>query len=185
MNSSLDGIERTYWLVEAWKWFKLHILFIRPKEYVNNLYADRIWTDIETMPIWNWNKIIETNDLAPYIFKSGKGLYSKRLGKFWLDLQEQHILEFGIDDMLRQRLKLMMKLIKLNVKYIKTKDRSLLNFIEITENQLKESAGNYNIRFYKVLDALTTHKKMSIDPRTFPVVQWYHALNNMSNVRSN
>lgn len=179
MNSSSNGIERTYWLVEAWKWVKIHLLYIRPKEYVNNLYADRIWTDIETMPIWNWNKIIETGDLT-FLFKNGKGLFSERLQSFWMALQEQHIDEFGIDDLLRIRLKVMIKLIELNIKYVETGDRNLLNLIEMAESQLKETAGNFNIRFYKVLDALTTHKKMSIDPRTFPVVQWYHALNNMA-----
>ena len=180
MNSSSNGIENTYWLVSLWKWVKFHILFIRPKEYVNDLYKDRIWTNIETMPIWNWNKIVETGELTPYMFRNGKGLFSRRLGEFWLDLQEQHILEFGIDDLLRQRLKLMTKLIKLNIQFVKTMDRNLLNFIEITEAQLKSSEGNYNIRFYKVLDVLTTHKRMSIDPKTFPVIQWYHALKNMS-----
>lgn len=180
MNFSLNGTEQIFWLARAWNWIKLHIFFVGRKSYVNNLYQDRIWTDIETMPIWNWNKIIETNELAPYMFKNGEGLYSNRLLKFWLELQEQHIKEFGVDDLLRNRLMLMNRLIKLNMQYLKTKDRSLLNLIEITEKQLEESAETYNIRFYKVLDVLTTHKRMPIDPKTFPVVQWYHALKNMA-----
>lgn len=180
MNSSLIGIEKTYWLVSFWQWAKANILFIKKKEYVNDMYADRIWTNIEEMPIWNWNKIIETNDLAPWIFKSSKGEYSERLNDFWLDLQQQHIDEFGIDDMLRRRISLMIKLTKLNLKYAKTKERVLLNFIEIAEMELQQMSKSNNIRFYKVLDVLTTHKKMSIDPKTFPVVQWYHALKNMA-----
>ena len=180
MSFSLNGIENKYWATSLWQWFKVHILFIRPKEYVNDLYKDRVWTSIETMPIWNWNKIVETGEMTPYMFKDGKGLYSERLLVFWLELQEQQLKEFGIDDLLRQRIRTMTKLINLNIKYLQTQDRNLLNFIEIEEKKLSETDDGYNIRFYKVVDMLTSHKKLSIDPYTFPVIQWYHALKNMA-----
>lgn len=169
MNISLNGMKR---------------IFSRSKkqEKQNVLYYEQLWTTIEEMPIWNWNKVIETGDLT-YLFKNRteKTKYSNRLNGVWLDLQQQHMTEFGIDDMVMARMRYIRNIINLNIKFVQTRDRSLLNLINIEEQKLKESEGSYNVRFYKVLDAVTNAKGFRIDPKEFTVIEWYHALKNMSN----
>jgi len=165
MSFLLDGLSR---------------IFSRNEETRNELFYSKIWTSIEDMPIWNWNKIIETGDLQ-YLYKEKNEGLTERLFEVWNDLQDQHMQEFGVDDMLRIRLKTMKKIIKLNDKYIQTGDRSVLNLISVEEQRLEESKTKFDIRFYKVLDVVSNHKGFDVDPKTFTVIKWYHALNNMSN----
>lgn len=181
MSSSSDGTEKTYFLNRLWRGIKMVVFFKRRRTYQNSLYIDTIWNSIEEMPIWNWNKIIESGDLTyMYIDQNIKGFYSKRLMDTWMDLQEQHIREFGIDDLLRIRMKKMTKLIKLNIRYVQTRDRSLLNLIEIAEADLNATETHFDMRFHKVLDIVSTSKGFRINPKEYTVIEWYHALKNMA-----
>ncbi len=186
MSFSSNGTYRISYLgrflrfLRICKWtFLIFISKVRRKKFINNLYYERLWTSIETMPIWYWKEIIDTGDLT-YLFRNGEGVFSTKLADVWMELQEQHIKEFGIDELLRQRIKTMIKLMKLNLQYIRTRDRVLLNFIEMAEKQLEGSKEAYTMRFYKVLDIVSSSKGFRIDPKVFPTVEWYYALKNMN-----
>jgi len=181
MNSSSNGTEKISFL-NKWK-FKLKMLlfFKRRRTYKNTLYKNTVWTSIEDMPIWNWNKIVESGDLLYlYIDQNIKGFYSERLSDIWLDLQEQHLTEFGIDNMLRLRIKRIKRLIQLNIQYVKTRDRNLLNFIGILEAELKASEEQFQMRFRKVVDIVSTQKGFRLDIKEITVIEWYHALKNLT-----
>ena len=54
------------------------------------------------MPVWNWNKIHETGDLK-YLIKSDnhKDIASQNneeMASLWMDLYQQYIDEFGVND---------------------------------------------------------------------------------------
>ena len=174
MNISSNGMKLNY---SPFKW-----LFKSQKEELENkMYYDQLWTSIETMPIWNWNKVIETGDLT-FLFKDYENaLTSERLKGVWMDLQQQHMTEFGVDQLVVQRMRYIKNIIQLNIKFVNTRDRSLLNLIKVEEAKLKASESTYTYRFYKVLDAVTTTKGFRVDPKEFTVIEWYHALKNMSN----
>jgi hypothetical protein len=155
MSSTLDGTLRPY-------------------------YRDNLWLSIEDMPIWNWQKIVEENNLI-YLFKNHKKKkLSNQLILVWEDLQQQYMDEFGIDESLLLRVKTMRKIISLNIKYFERKDRSLLNFIKIEENRLKEAQQYNGVKFYKTLDSVSSAKGFRINPKEFTVIEWGHALKNMA-----
>lgn len=158
------------------------VFFRKKNKVVNEMYYDQLWTTIEEMPIWSWNKIVEEGDLT-YLFKDRNqdSKYSVRLDSVWLDLQQQHMNEFGVDALVVQRMRYIKNIIQLNIKYVNTRDRSILNLIKIEEQKLKSSESTFEYRFYKVLDAVTTAKGFRVDPKEFTVIEWYHALKNMSN----
>lgn len=141
-------------------------------------WAGDLWTTIEEMPYWNWDKIYETGDLK-YLFKSCEGVVTKRLEDVWSDLQQQHMDEFGTEDSLRTRTRTIKKLNDLNLEYIETGDRHLLNLINIQESKLQEHKDNH-FSMYKVLDVITTHKGFDIDPKKYTVIKWFYTLKNMS-----
>lgn len=147
---------------------------------LNISYADQIWTSIEDMPIWNWNKICETGDLI-YLFKkhNKRKAASKELEPVWMELQQQHMNEFGIDFALLVRIKTMRKVIKLNLKFYETRDRSLLNIIDIEKSRIEQSTANIKTRFYNVVNYVSKHMAFRVNPKEFSVVEWYHALKNM------
>lgn len=164
---------------------RVYIFFKAPKRSINTLFTKNLWTSIREMPIYYWQEIIETGDLIHLYKPKRKGLYTSRLMWVWDDLQQQHLDEFGIDPTLRARIKAMKKLVDLNIKFIETRDRSLLNLINIEEHKLEQTIKSHSVRFYKVLDAVSTYKGFRVDPKKTTVIEWYHALNNMSNGEGN
>ena len=142
-------------------------------------YSDSLWTDIEDMPIWNWNQICETGDLK-YLYKDLKGRVSKTLDTLWTELQQQYIDEFGLDENFKQQLRLKKDLIKLNCDYILTKDRFKLVEIKIKQADILSLSGKRVVEFYEVLDHVEKYKGFEIDPKKTSVKKWYWTLKNMA-----
>lgn len=137
------------------------------------------YDSIDTMPIYNWNKIVETGDLK-WLFVDG-GRVSLKSVQVWYDLQDQYFKEFGVDEGFKRQLRLMKEVVLLNDQYIQSGDRFVLNLIDIAEADLKGLKKENNVRFYDLLDKVMTVKKMYIDPKKYTVIQWYYALKNISN----
>ncbi len=159
------------------KWsLRLGITFwVRAKDHI----GDEIYTSIEDLPIWNWNKIIEKQDLT-FLYRI-EGDYTDRLIPIWENIQQQHLDEFGYSDEMKSRERLMLKIIRLNCKFIETRNRVILNFIKVAQKklELKDLAGN--IKFGKLLMVVTKHMGFRIDPKKFTVYEWYHTLNSLKN----
>lgn len=142
-------------------------------------FLSKVWGSIEEMPIYNWVKILETGDLKwLYI---NKGRVSQKAAAHWLNLQQEYINEFGLDESYKQQLRLMKKLKDLNLDFVINRDRSLLNVIRMTEIDLKTDNNKQAISFYQILDHVEKYKGFSIDPKKTSVMKWYYSLKNMSN----
>jgi len=136
-----------------------------------------VYTSIEDMPIHNWRMILEESDLTYLYIKEGK--YTERLEPIWLELQEEHLKEFGISDEMKTVERLSLKLIKLQQKFIDTRDRVLLNFIKVITHQLDEMATVGGIKFGRLLNMISKQMGFRIDTKVFTVYEWYHAVNNL------
>lgn len=146
---------------------------------LSTYYVDQLWVSIEDMPIWNWNKIVEEGSLKFLFKKYDKQVISQEVQDVWMDLQQQHVDEFGIDEALNIRMKNMRKVIALNLKFFETRDRSLLNLIAIEELRIEGATSNIKHRFTKVLNHVSKHMGFRINAKDFSVKEWYHALKDM------
>jgi len=148
-------------------------------------YLSKVWSSIESMPIHNWIKILETGDLK-YLFKKSKGRVTQRIDDHWVDLQQEYIDEFGLEEGYKQQMRLKKKLLLLNIELTLTKERHLLNIIKITEADLSSDNQKKALKFYEMLDHVEKYKGFSIDPYKTSVVKWYYSLKNMgSNGKAN
>ena len=138
-----------------------------------------MWQSIEEMPIYNWIKIIETGDLK-YIFKD-KGRVSKRCFNKWIELQDEYLKEFGLDEGYSNKLKKIVELTHLNIDYVLTRDRFLFNLIKMAEADLEREGKEEAFNFWQTLDHVEKYKGYSIDPKNTPVIKWYYTLKNMTN----
>lgn len=145
--------------------------------------TDQYYSSIEEMPIYNWNKIMETGNLK-WVFVNG-GRVTRKIAEVWEDLQNQYFKEFGVDPEYKNKLRLMKEIVRLNDEFIQTGDRFLLNLINIAEIDLKSIDKQKIIRFYDLLDKVMTIKKVYIDPKQYTVVQWYYALKNLADGKAN
>lgn len=90
-----------------------------------------LYKSIETLPLWNWQKIHETNDLS-YLGKS------RNIIDVWLKISDEFVDEFGISDAYRAILELQKDIAILNIDMILDDDPSLQTFIDIKEHELRE-----------------------------------------------
>ena len=97
------------------------------------------YKSLDEMPIANWFKIQQTNDLKYMLVKTRKSKHkgSIRAWKGTKKLSNEYIDTFGISDEHRQILELSRDIEVLKIDFILTQDRSLLTMIEIKKDQLK------------------------------------------------
>ena len=152
---------------------------MKRKNSTYNLSKDT-YQSIEFMPIWNWNKIMETRDLK-YLFLTGEGVVNKKLGDLWDKLQDEYIKIFGLDEKFLKRLKLLKEKARLNYEFVETKNRFLNTLLSIVDADLKELDSGVSIEFYELKSHLEKHKGYRIDPKTTTVIEWNYDLKSMTN----
>lgn len=104
------------------------------------------YKSLDEMPIANWFKIQETNDLKYMLVKTRKVSTKEieELEKGLKKLSSEYIDTFGISDEYRQILELSRDIEVLKIDFILTQDRSLLTMIEIKKDQLKAISKSNN-----------------------------------------
>lgn len=104
------------------------------------------YKSLDEMPVYNWFKIQQTNDLKYMLVKTRKVSTKEieELEKGLKKLSSEYIDTFGISDEYRQILELSRDIEVLKIDFILTQDRSLLTMIEIKKDQLKAISQNKN-----------------------------------------
>ena len=187
-NTLSDGtkttsyLSRTYRKVVFWLWFPFIWTIVKIKNKFRDVEKLRLfgvkWDNLDEMPIFNWIKILETSDLN-FIFIS-EGIVINKTEDHWLDLQQEYIDEFGLDKTYKQRLRLMEQLKNLNIEFVLTRDRFLLNLIKICEADISILGFQKAIKFHQMVDHVEKYKGFSIDTKKISVKSWYYSLKNMS-----
>lgn len=109
---------------------------------------------------------------------------NKNLTDLWWELQDEHMQEFTDDNTRKSRMRSMKKLFNLNMKFIQTRDRSLLNLIAVEEQKQKDAVVAH-MSMYDLWDIMTTKKRFDIDPKSFSVIKWFYTLKNIANGKGN
>lgn len=176
-------LSRAYKKVSFWLCFPVLWVVVKTKNKFRDVEKLRLfgvkWQNLDEMPIFNWIKILETSDLS-YIFIS-EGIIVNRTEEHWLELQQQYIDEFGLDETYKQRLRLMEQLKNFNIEFVLTRDRFILNLIKICESDIQILNIGKSIKFYEMVDHVEKYKGFRIDPKKISVKSWYYSLKNMSN----
>lgn len=148
----------------------------------NSTYSlsESTYQSIESMPIWNWQKILETGDLK-YLFIKCSGRVSERIGELWDTLQDQYIQEFGLEENFKKQLRLLKKKAQLNYDYVLTGDRFINTLLTIVDADLDALSTQKPVKFYELKSHLEKFKGCRIDPKVTTVIEWNYDLKIMSN----
>ena len=141
----------------------------------------RVYDNIDNLPIWNFNKVKETQDLK-YLFISKSILnrfYNKKLLKIWENILNQFFKEFGISEEYLNELNEERKiLIMICDRWIEG-DRSIETFIDKKKYEL--SLKNKNKKELKMgiqLSILSKYQTYRIDEKETTVKVFYSILEN-------
>lgn len=138
----------------------------------------KVFRDIDEMPIYNWNKIHETGDLK-YLIKDGFKAESyeiRFLLKRWKKLYEQHVNRFGFSDDFLSILELEKNIALLKIEKAERGDENIQTFIEIDEIKLqkkKSELSNVKSDFFDIKAVVESSLGFHIDTKKCTVVEFY------------
>lgn len=99
----------------------------------------KYYENIDEIPIYNWFKISETNDLS-FMVKDKKGKFDRSTAlKKYEQLYDQYINEFGFGESFEKNLMLRSNIVSLKIEKAVTGNNFLNNFIRQAEIDLKDS----------------------------------------------
>lgn len=146
--------------------------------------APRYYNSIDTLPVFNWFKVIETGDLKNLVMNphevSPKRLKDQELASIWHKIYSEFIDTFGVDDTYKEIL-----LLRCEVDYYKNlmvleEDRSMLNFIRRAEKQLEALLkDNHETKYDMTSVYVEKYMGFKIDKRSLSVKEYYGYLKAM------
>lgn len=98
---------------------------------------DKYYTSIEDLPVWNWWKLHENNDVS-LVLRDKKDKVDESVVDVIKALQNEFIVTFGIDENYASSLRKQIEIELLKIKILKTKDRSFNTMIKILEIELQD-----------------------------------------------
>jgi hypothetical protein len=131
------------------------------------------------MPIWNWNKIHETGDLKYLViadnYKDIEEQNNEETADLWLDLYQQYIDEFGINDDFKRFMRKKQQLAAKLAEYIASGDRFKLNKIKVIEVDIKGMLNEKEPqKFGEVVAGVEKFFGFQIDSKVLTVQKYYN-----------
>lgn len=105
------------------------------------------YNSIEDLPIYNWRKINQLNDLT-YLLKVRRAVSGKeveQLQKIWQNIFDEFIDTFGVPEYMKEVLTLRRDIECMKVEMYIERDRTLSAIIQVKEDELKALIGNDKI----------------------------------------
>ena len=138
----------------------------------------KVFRDIDEMPIYNWNKIHETGNLE-HLLKDGckADKYEKMaLLRRWKKMYEQFVSRFGFSDEFLSIIELEKNIALLKIEKAERGDENIQTFIEIDEIKLQKKKSELNgvkSDFFDIKAGVESSLGFHIDPKKCTVVKFY------------
>jgi len=147
------------------------------------LRFSRKYSSIDDLPMYNWKKIHDTDELKWLFVGKVKCENTIELEKLWGNIYDEYLGEFGLSQDYKDILNVKRKIANLQADYIIKGDRILLNYINIEENAL-QSLYDSNKGGSTFRDSLVHLEKMQgikINTKTITVADYYNYLRSIKN----
>lgn len=113
------------------KFFKRLFKRIKPKP---RALESKYFESLSELPIWNWWQLSKTGDLS-FLHKEGL-FFEEKAFDLYFRLQQEYLDLFGVESESIYLMSLLKRSIQLKCQYMQTGDRSLKNFIDITQTEI-------------------------------------------------
>jgi len=139
---------------------------------------------IDFLPILNWHKIISTGDIVHLLIKPCKITIEqkKELQVIWKGIYSEYLKAFGYSDDFKRIFEKRFAILKLQEKYIKSKDNSVMNFIKRREKELKILLDRQSVKggdVYSMKIEIEKYMKFHLPLAGTSVREFYGYINDM------
>lgn len=136
-----------------------------------------MYSSLSELPIDNWRMIFKTGDLKH--LTNGNGEKCENLKEHWHKLSNEFIEKIGLTDHFKAAFEIKKKIISLNCKFVRTKDRFLLNEINFQMDKLRQSESGEAADLTLIVSKLEKIYGFEMNPRTTSVIDFYRRLNSL------
>jgi hypothetical protein len=150
-------------------------------------WRDKAWDSLDTLPILNWWRCIETTD-PRWMLRVMEAVDAKAraiLNRIWIQRYDEYLGIYGIPDGMRHVIEKQREIAMLTIAMAITGDRSHMTLIKIARIELANmlSITRETPDFFDVKASLETALKMRIDPRTTSVREFMSYVKTLKNGR--
>jgi len=141
------------------------------------------YSSIDDLPMYNWKKIHDTNQLK-WLFASKVDCENNlELETLWGRIYDEYLHEFGLSKEYQDILKLKRKIANLQADYIVKGDRMVLNYINIEKNALESlyDTSKKGSTFRESLIHLEKMQGIKINTMEITVADYYNYLRSIKN----
>jgi len=148
-----------------------------------------LYKSIDDLPQWNWNQVHKTGNHA-YLkkldsYRNIEEDNSEEIIEEWNKIYDEFIGEFGISKRYLELLEIRKTIANLQIEFIKTGERSILNEIEIEEMDLKEEFESKDeVRYESVVMSIEKRQGMHIDSKGISVYKFNNYIRTIKEERN-
>ena len=145
-------------------------------------YADK-YVSIDDLPMYNWKKIHDTDELKWLFVKKQEVENNELLERRWAAIYDEYLNEFGLSQEYKEILKVKRKIANLQADYIIKGDRIILNYINIEKNALESlyDSSKGGSSFRESLVHLEKMQGIKINTKQITVADYYNYLRSIKN----
>ena len=139
----------------------------------------KIYTTIDELPLFNYQKIMETGDYK-HLLKKETPVTQKiyhLLSDAWQNINKQIIEYIGISKELQMTMRLEREIVQLKISMVQTGDRSIENLIELKQIELNNLRPKQKASIDDSLVTIETILKISINIFECTVRKYYSYMN--------
>lgn len=137
------------------------------------------YNSIDDLPIYNFHKIMVSNDLRLLVKNKLSDKQYKRnidkLGKKWVSLYDEYLDHFGLSKSYLKILELQTKIAKLICQRWEKDDKTLVSIIQIEQSKLNDLNGKKekSSTFEEDIAVIEKYRKIGLDAKTTSVKMFY------------
>ena len=152
-----------------------------------SLIREKCYSGIDTLPIWNWNKIFETKDLK-YLLLVSKIVTEKEsiiLNTIYEEFYDAYLEEFGLNEK-EQEIREKRQSYILNMALVLKGDKGAQTFVDIDKMDLDEltKPNEYNQSIWELKSKMEVSLKINIDVKKCSIIEFYSYLKIISEMNN-
>ena len=134
-----------------------------------------IYDSIETLPIWNWNKIQNTSNLDFLLINKSnkKNKYVKDLESIWLKIQNEYIDRYDVSDVYKKLIEIKSNIALHKIDFYLYNKKVARTYWRIEEIKLKDLLSDKETSFESSLIAIKRYMGFNLNPKTTTVMEYF------------
>ena len=151
------------------------------KKKSERLSQHELFSSIDDLPQWNWNQIHKTGNYAflrkQTSYRNIKKEHTESLERLWFEIYNEFIEEFGLSKRYLELLEAKKNIATLQLEFVRTGERSILNEIEIEQIDLaNEFESKDEMSFESVVTAIEKRQSLPLDAKKISVYKYNNYL---------